>query len=318
MALVRSMETRSLNYGYPTSCSLCKEVVHIHEASGLFAVLLTPTLEVKPYAGTSPKVLLIGQDPTLRNKRVGTALEFDREKSPLRQYIVNYVLAPLGLTTDDVYVTNAVKCTFPGQHTPADWAKGMCISVENFLIPFFMRCKRYLTKELISIKPKIVITFGQPAHRLLVSAYRWEISPDMKEAFGHVFPVDNPIPTVYVPVIHYNSRGHRYYKTRWSMLLYEVREALEGRRAKLPKGRTTAWLKKYPKEAKSIHATLAEVAHAVRVLKARQEGFRNNEAAREYPQSKRVEKYEQQIVHLEKVLGHLENAMAELSLYERE
>jgi len=43
---------------------------------------------------------------------------------------------------------------------------------ERFLARFFRRCKKYLTAELIRLRPIIVIALGEPTHRLLVSAYK--------------------------------------------------------------------------------------------------------------------------------------------------
>lgn len=74
------------------------------------------------------------------------------------------------------------------------------------------------------MKPKVVIAFGQPTHRLLVSAYRWsKISPNMKEAFGQVFPIRSPVATLYIPAIHFNTRKHAYYRARWSAFLREAK-----------------------------------------------------------------------------------------------
>ena len=79
------------------------------------------------------------------------------------------------------------------------------------------------TQEFISAKPVIVLAFGQPTHRLLVSAYHRKIKPDMQGVFGKVFPVHNPISMLYLPVIRYNSRWHQYYRTRWPVFLQEIK-----------------------------------------------------------------------------------------------
>lgn len=44
--------------------------------------------------------------------------------------------------------------------------------VERFLSRFLRRCKKYLTAELIRLRPTIVIALGEPTYRLLVSAYK--------------------------------------------------------------------------------------------------------------------------------------------------
>jgi len=293
--------------GYPTACSLCSDrLILIRGCRPI------PKLEAKPYVGSRRKVFLVGQDPTLSTRRINTVFEFDRKDSQLRRYIEENILTPLGVVPDDVYATNAVKCTFPNLQTPARWAKALNIRVEAFLQLFFSQCKKYLTREFVSIKPRIVFAFGQPTHRLLISAYHWEISPDMKEVFGQVFPVHNPISTLYVPVIHYNSRQHRYYQTRWPAFLEEVREHLT---RSFQKRAGMAALKSLPKRSESIMVALGEVAEAVRILKAKREDVRGNEIFRECPDENRVKRYEEQIMHLGKVLQYLDDAMAEMSNY---
>jgi len=46
------------------------------------------------------------------------------------------------------------------------------VPVERFLARFFERCKKYLTAELIRLRPIIVIALGEPTHCLPVSAYK--------------------------------------------------------------------------------------------------------------------------------------------------
>lgn len=211
--------------GYPISCSLCNEAQLLLEAGveGL-------RLEAQPYQGSnSPLVFLVGQDPTLSARRIETVLELDRQDSQLCKYIQNKVLRPLKLSLSDVYATNVVKCTFPSYRTPAKIARDKHILVEVLLKPFFNQCQKYLTGELLSIKPRIVIALGQTTHRLLISGYDWDIKPDMKEVFGQVFTIHNPISALYAPIIHYNTR-HPYYQGRWGDFVQEVQRALRERR----------------------------------------------------------------------------------------
>ena len=44
------------------------------------------------------------------------------------------------------------------------------VPVERFLARFFERCKKYLTAELIRLRPTTVIDLGEPTHRLPASA----------------------------------------------------------------------------------------------------------------------------------------------------
>lgn len=289
----------SFSMGYPASCTLCSEMWH--------GYLITPRLKVKPYTGNSPKAFLIGQDPTLTNRQSETVLEFDHANSHLRRYIENEILMPLGFTSEDVYATNAVKCVFPGR-TPTQWAKMMGIPIEDFLRPFFRRCRKYLTRELINFKPKVVIAFGQPTHRLLVSTYKWKIATSMKEVFGQAFPVHNPISTLYVLVIHYNSRRHSFYRERWAAFIQAIQEQIDGGTQKRVR---TTWLRRFPKRIESINAAVSEITEAVEILKAEREEIVSNEISREYPREERVRKYEVDILSLEKALWHLKEMMSE-------
>jgi uracil-DNA glycosylase len=290
-----------LSTGYPAFCKLCSEMWH--------GYLITPRLKVKPYIGNSPKVFLIGQDPTLTKRQSETVLEFDHANSRLRRYIENEILIPLDFTSEDVYATNAVKCTFPGR-TPRQWAKIMGISVEDFLRPFFGRCRRYLTRELINVKPKVVIALGQPTHRLLVSTYKWKIPTSMKEVFSQAFPVHNPISTLYIPVIHYNSRRHSFYRERWAAFIQAIQEQID---VGTQKRVGTKWLRHFPKGIESINAAVSEITEAVEILKAEREEILSNEISREYPREERVRKYEVDILTLEKALWHLKEMMSEFN-----
>ena len=59
----------------------------------------------------------------------------------------------LGLSIDDVYYTHAVKCKPLGTNkpSPSEWSS----------------CKPYLFKQLELVKPKIVVTLGEDAYKLL-------------------------------------------------------------------------------------------------------------------------------------------------------
>lgn len=115
-------EVTGLDFGYPPSCSVCREILVVRDSTGTRGYLLKPELKAGPYIGSHPTVLLVGQDPTLRTRHIYTALEFGQRDSALRRWIEEEILTPLGFTADDVYATNLVKCTFP-YRTPSQWAK---------------------------------------------------------------------------------------------------------------------------------------------------------------------------------------------------
>ena len=73
---------------------------------------------LEPIRGVNPFVMLIGQDPTSAKGKVSSVLDLDNEKGILFKYIVNEILKPAGLSFDNGYATNLIKCRFPNNQTP--------------------------------------------------------------------------------------------------------------------------------------------------------------------------------------------------------
>ncbi len=65
----------------------------------------------------------------------------------------NMIQKVLGLRLEDIFLTHAIKCKPLGSNTPS--------SSE------FNSCKPYLFKQMELIKPKIIVTLGEDAYRLL-------------------------------------------------------------------------------------------------------------------------------------------------------
>jgi hypothetical protein len=62
--------------GYPSTCDICvREKVCIHWLRSDLQ------LAVQPFIGTNPKIMLVGQDPTLTQRDVSTVLELDNQTS---------------------------------------------------------------------------------------------------------------------------------------------------------------------------------------------------------------------------------------------
>ena len=68
--------------------------------------------------------------------------------------ILSEALASAGLTRDDVYITNVVKCRPPNNRVPLEEEKESC--------------QPYLSKELEIIKPKIICIMGNTAYGSLL------------------------------------------------------------------------------------------------------------------------------------------------------
>ncbi len=115
------------------------------------------------------KVMLIGQDPTIRRDptrtRVTHALMLNDPKSQLSKWLRGEVFSPSSYDGFEIYATNIVKCTFSSQ--PGASERGGL----KFLEPFFANCRSYLVQEILEFEPQLVVTFGEPAHQLFVRLF---------------------------------------------------------------------------------------------------------------------------------------------------
>jgi len=212
--------------GFPENCDICVEQkVNAHLYHG------TLKLALRPFKGTKPSILLAGQDPTIAKREVYSALDLENERGTLYKYIVGKILEPAGFTLDSVYATDLVKCHFPDNQTPKTIAKKHRISMKDFLFPFFLNCRRWFLKEVQEIQPKILLSFGEPAHQLLTEEFGWVVPIGMKDAFSNIYEVkllgDS---TLYAPCIHITSKNvHVHYKNLWNRFVQNLREAVISR-----------------------------------------------------------------------------------------
>jgi uracil-DNA glycosylase len=87
-----------------------------------------------------------------------------------------------------------------------------------------------LSAEVKEIQPRIILSFGQPVHQILVESFGWKMNVPlgMKEAFGKTYSVDLlGHTTTYVPCIHINSRGHSHYKNLRDSFIHKLRLAVD-------------------------------------------------------------------------------------------
>lgn len=165
---------RLMNFGYPKDCSKCKLSIKCEEKD--------IELIVKPFyqKGNEFRLMLIGQDPTIfvEKERVNHVLMLDEPNGQLRRWLENLV-GKDNLGDFTIYASNIVKCTFP---KPPSTYRG-----KNFLKPYFENCKKYLEKEVLSFRPNLVLSFGEPAHRYFALLFdnKEQISSKMQSAFGN-------------------------------------------------------------------------------------------------------------------------------------
>jgi uracil-DNA glycosylase family 4 len=201
--------------GYPNNCNVCaKDKVNADLFEG------TPELTTRPFKGTDPIVFLVGQDPTVTKREINTVLDLENSDGLLSKYLVGKILTPAGLKLDDVYATDLIKCRFPHNQTPRSIAKKHGIKMVEYLKPFFQNCRKWFLEEVQEMKPKILVSLGEPVHQLLVEDFAWNVPKSMKDAFGYTYTVkllDKYI--YYVPCIHINTKRHEYYKTHWNTFL---------------------------------------------------------------------------------------------------
>lgn len=105
--------------------------------------------------------MLIGQDPTIfkKDERVKHVLMSDDKNGQISKWLKN-MFGEENFSNLEIYAPNLVKCSFP--KPPSTMATGGL----NFLKPYFENCQNYLRKELLKFHPDLVISFGEPSHKL--------------------------------------------------------------------------------------------------------------------------------------------------------
>ena len=113
--------------------------------------------------GLGPRVMFIGQDPTIRNDqhRVKRALMLDNPNNQISRWLKE-VFTDERYNNFEIYATNIVKCVL--NKVPTDPHVGGI----KYIAPCFDNCKQYLVEEIKLFKPQYVFALGEPAHRLFI------------------------------------------------------------------------------------------------------------------------------------------------------
>lgn len=218
---------------YPKKCNICVK-------EGINTKLFEGDLElsVRPFRrGNNPKVMLVGLNPTLANKQVRTVFDFDNEDSQIFKYITRDILKPTGIKLyEHIYATNLVKCTFPYKQEPRVICKKAFHknpdnkTVKNFLSPFFQNCKKYFKEEINQINPKIVISFGEVPHQLIVEEFDLQsqkVDKDMKKAFSNIYHVNIlHHDFLYLPCIRLIVKPRPYFRDLWNVFIRRLQETV--------------------------------------------------------------------------------------------
>jgi uracil-DNA glycosylase family 4 len=207
---------------FPTDCDICvRAKINAHLFGGSLE------LNLRPVKGANPSVMLVGQDPTIAKGKICSVLDLENKNSSLYKYVVGEILQPTGIKIDNIYGTDLVKCRFPNNQTPKIISKSRDITIKEFLTPFFLNCRQWLFQEIRDFHPKIVISFGEPAHQLLLEQFSWDVPSGMRDAFGCVYGVSvfgNNI--YYAPCIHINSKGKPHYRNLWDTFIQRLKETV--------------------------------------------------------------------------------------------
>jgi DNA polymerase-1 len=135
--------------------------VYNHECSGCGLSEGVRSICVRGRGGFADKILFVAEAPGEQEDKAGVALVGKAGQ------VFNKILASIGMTEDDYYCTNVVKCRPPGNRTPS------AHEVHS--------CRRYLLREIVNLKPRFIVLLGKTAicsffgKSATVKAYRGKV-----------------------------------------------------------------------------------------------------------------------------------------------
>jgi DNA polymerase len=138
-----------------------------------------------PLAATRTQVVFGAGDPHARLMFVGEGpgAEEDRQGIPFvgrAGQLLTKLIEGIGLTRDDVYIANVVKCRPPGNRDP------LPLEIDA--------CRPYLEAQLGLIGPRVIVTLGNFATKLLL-----DTKVGITKLRGQEFPFGD---AVLVPTLH--------------------------------------------------------------------------------------------------------------------
>lgn len=173
----------------------------------------TTLTTVKPFNGGGEiKLIIIGQDPTIKNKesrkKIACTLNLDKGNS-LKSYITE-ICSRLGITIDNVYATNLFKYFY--SEPPA--------KTMNVLFAHLQPNLDLLNEELSVFKNVPIITLGEPVLQLLTTDKAkvrvfWDYNSKTGESNG-IFTYskanENKLNRDFYPFPHQPSLRKMFYK----------------------------------------------------------------------------------------------------------
>jgi uracil-DNA glycosylase family 4 len=134
-------------------------------------------------------MMLIGEGPGFHEDRLGRPFVGAAGK------FLEELLGSIGLTREDVYITNVVKCRPPGNRDPQQE------EIEA--------CRPYLDRQIELIRPRVVVTLGR------FSMQRYFPGASISRIHGQAKRVGN---VIYYPMFHPAAALHQ---PRWRPLVEE-------------------------------------------------------------------------------------------------
>ncbi len=128
----------------------------------------TRTHAVPGEGGFRRKIMLIGEAPGKNEDLQGRPFVGKAGK------LLDEALLSAGLTREDVYITNVLKCRPPNNRDPTEQE--------------ITTCSRFLDAQLHILKPKVVVALGRFAWAWLCDRFNLKYVP-ISEARGSIFPV---------------------------------------------------------------------------------------------------------------------------------
>lgn len=161
------LETISQVVRVCTDCELCKSRTHAVPGVG----------------NAHARVMLIGEGPGFNEDKQG--LPFVGQAGKL----LTDLLAQAGLTREEVFITNVVKCRPPGNRDP--------------LPDEIAACSKYLEQQIEVINPDVIVTLGRFSMSRWFQGVRISQIHGKPKKFGHrlIVPMYHPAAALHQPAI---------------------------------------------------------------------------------------------------------------------
>jgi len=128
--------------------------------------------------GHKKRIMFIGEAPGRREDELGRPFVGAAGK------FLDELLSEIGLTRDDVYITNVVKCRPPNNRDPTEEEISLCAP--------------YLERQIELLKPRIICPLGRFSAKYILEKYGFEMS-SISKVQGKIFEGDIIIIPMYHP-----------------------------------------------------------------------------------------------------------------------